>query len=177
MVSLSSPSGKLNPFYLARLAVSDTWAELLVLVNLTDPSSSRLAELLVWSGDLHPRSVARRDVWRVLAGATYATSSVPTLPLWSMPLFLERALYTPSNLSRLPLSARVNAHQRLVPKPANSAISGCKSRRVHYSLCHFSTMPPKQATLGYVKPAQMTLGCGSQLPNHSPHLYSTHSLS
>ena len=79
-----------------------------------------------------------------------------------MPLLLERALYTPLNPSRLLLSARVNTHQRFVPKPANSAISGCKSRCVHYSLCYFSTMPPKQATLGYVKPAQITLGCDSQ---------------
>ena len=119
-----------------------------------------------------PEQITRRLLWFCCIGR-----NPPTLPLWSMPLLHERALYTPSNPSRLLLSARVNVHQRLVPKPANSAISGCKSRRVHYSLCHFSTMPPKQATLGYVKPAQMTLGCGSQLPNHSPRFYSTHSFS
>ena len=32
--------GKLTPFYLARSAVSDTWAEPLALVTLTDPSHS-----------------------------------------------------------------------------------------------------------------------------------------
>jgi len=37
MVSLSSPSSKLNPFYLARSVVLDTWAELLVLMSLTNP--------------------------------------------------------------------------------------------------------------------------------------------
>lgn len=44
-----------------------------------DPQLARLVELFEWSSDLHPWSVARRDVRRVLAGADYATSFVVLL--------------------------------------------------------------------------------------------------